>query len=254
MKVQLSAARIKEYLKYQVPVYVFDSIDSTNTVASRLAETGAVHGTSVFAHHQTKGRGRLGRSFASPSGTGIYMSVILKPDTDNPVQVTTAAAVAVCKALETVCDVSPEIKWVNDIYLENKKVCGILAEAISSHTTGKITDIILGIGLNLDAEALPPELSEIAGAVEGDFSTDHLAAEILNQLLDILQAGDFIDDYKSRSMVIGKTVSVYKGGYSPDSTGINAYVMDIGHNGGLMVLYSDGTRETLSSGEISIRL
>ncbi len=254
MKEKLSAEKIKQYTITQHPVHLFESVDSTNTVAAEMACNGAAHGTAVFARHQTKGKGRLGRSFASPDSSGIYMSVIMKPSAHNPVLITTAAAVAVCKAIEKICGRGPLIKWVNDIYLDGKKVCGILAEAVSDHKTGSITHIILGIGINLDDAALPPELDEIAGAVKGDFSSNQLAAEVLNQLMQLADRGDFIEDYRKRSMVLEKDITVFKGGFSPDITGIPAFAAGIDKNGGLIVRYSDGSTETLSTGEISIRL
>ncbi len=253
---RLSPDKIKLHIKTSSPVHFFESTTSTNAVAAELAGEGAPHGTVIFARHQTAGRGRLGRSFASPD-SGIYMSIILTPDSTNPVLITTAAAVAVCKAIETFCSQDPAIKWVNDIYLHGKKVCGILAESLTDYKTGRITHVIVGIGINCNSDAIPEELSDIAGAIEGDYSINQLAAEVYNhmmQLADDLLPACFIEEYKSRSMVLGKTVSVYKGGYSPDAAGVAARVLDIDENGGLKVIYSSGERETLSTGEISIRL
>ena len=275
----------------EYPVHFYESTTSTNTVAKELAvgvqlsgngstaanlpEGNAPHGTLVIARHQTGGRGRLGRAFASPDDSGIYMSIILKAEAANPVLITTAAAVAVSRAIEKICGQQPQIKWVNDIYLNNKKVCGILAEAVSDHKTGEITHIVLGIGINCNAAAIPEELTDIAGAIEGNYSINHLAAEVHSQMMILsdeltgkscMQAENanspaagaeppgFLGDYRQRSMVIGKTVSVYKGGYSPDKPGVPARVLDIDNSGGLKVIYSDGSRETLSTGEISIRL
>ena len=234
----------------EYPVHFFESTTSTNTVAKELE----LHGTLVIARHQTGGRGRLGRTFASPDDSGIYMSIVLNPESANPVLITTAAAVAVCKAIEKICGQNPQIKWVNDIYLNGKKVCGILAEAVSDHKTGQITHIVLGIGINCNSAAIPEELADIAGAVEGDYSINQLAAEVHNQMMMLMDEPSFIEEYRQRSMVIGKTVSVYKGGYTPDKPGAPARVLDIDNAGGLKVIYSDGSRETLSSGEISIRL
>ena len=293
MMEKLSLEKIKQHITAECPVYFFESTTSTNTVAKKLAADAQdsvndsaaaditnksheiLHGTLVIARHQTGGRGRLGRTFVSPDDSGIYMSIILEPASANPILITTAAAVAVCRAIEKICGQDPQIKWVNDIYLNNKKVCGILAEAVSDHKTGQIAHIVLGIGINCNPAAIPEELTDIAGAIEGNFSINQLAAEVHNQIMilmdemistDLLQTGitdhstsdaaapEFIRDYRQRSMVIGKTVSVYKGGYSPDRPGIPARVLDIDNNGGLKVIYSNGSRETLSTGEISIRL
>lgn len=242
-----------------LPIHVYKTVDSTNNVAKKLALEGAPHGTTVLAFHQSKGKGRLGRTFISPANTGIYMSVLLEPmfDMSQSILVTTAASVAVARAIEKVCGIQAQIKWVNDIYVNGKKVCGILTEAITDFETGQIQHLILGIGINCSTKEFPQDLLEIAGALEGDFSKNQLAAEVLNQLLPLmnpLESKSFIDDYKARSMVIGKEIKVYKGGYGPDVPGRAARAMDIDEKGGLQVLYSDGSRETLSTGEISIRL
>lgn len=250
---------IAKHLERDIALNIFDSIDSTNNYAKELAAGGTEHGTTVLALQQTGGRGRLGRSFHAPEGTGIYMSIILKAEADfsRALPVTTAASVAVSRAISKVCGKEPEIKWVNDIYLNSKKVCGILAEAVTDPATGLPEAIVVGIGINCSTEGFPEELLEIAGAVEGDYDPQQLTAQVINELLELadgLDPADFISEYRNRSMVIGKTVKVYKGGYSPDKTGISARVLDIDDNGGLKVIYSSGERETLSSGEISIRI
>ena len=266
-------------------IYVFDELDSTNDHAKELAAKGAPHGTVVMAHRQSAGKGRLGRSFFSPEG-GVYMSVIIRPDFDMSKigLVTTAAAVAVCEAIDEIalnkvnkdgsgCSAAREalIKWINDIYVDGKKVCGILAEGVTDHETGSLDTIILGIGINTSTEDFPEELSEIAGAVTGDFSKDELAVSIISKLLSYIGeisgtsaaaqaigSPKFLKTYKKKSLVLGKTVSVYKGSYkiSPEDElpSRSARALDIDDNGGLIVLYSDGSRETLVSGEISIRL
>lgn len=255
----LSEAEISKHLKQQIPVHLLRSIDSTNTEAKRMAMNGTSPTTAVLALHQTGGKGRLGRSFHAPAGSGIYMSLLLEPafDISRSVLITTAAAVAVCRALEKVCGVSPQIKWVNDIYVGGKKVCGILTEAVTNFETGLIESLVLGLGINIRTDGFPEELLEIAGAVEGDFSANQLAAQVINEILELnqdLESRSFIDEYRKYSMVIGKTIRVYKGGYSPKADGVPARVLDIDENGGLVVLYSSGQQEVLSSGEISIRM
>lgn len=250
-------------LQYKdIPLHIFDTLDSTNTKARQLTLEGAPHGTVVIAAHQTGGKGRLGRSFFSPKD-GIYLSIVIKPDFDisKAVLVTPAAAVAVVDAIESVCNVSASIKWVNDIYVDGKKVCGILSEGVSSHETDRIDTFIVGIGINTSTDGLPDDLLEIAGAVEGDYSKDALAAKVVSNFLDIICGigdNDFINSYREKSMVIGKTITVYKGVYRKDPReeigGRSAKALDIDDNGGLMVIYTDGSRETLTSGEISIRL
>jgi len=243
-------------------LHVFDTIDSTNTYAKTLAADGASHGTVIMAQQQTGGKGRLGRSFYSPK-EGIYLSLIIKPkfDVTKSVLATSAAAVAVCAAIEEVCGEVAGIKWVNDIYLNGLKVCGILCEGIMDYETGQIDSIIMGIGINTTTEGFPPELEGIAGAVSGDYSRVDLTASVISKILDLMDSiedCEFIKSYREHSLVIGKTVNVFKGAYriNPDDElpSRPARVLDIDENGGLVVLYSDGSRETLISGEISIRL
>lgn len=248
---------IAEHLDRDIPLYIFDTIDSTNTYAKMLAAECAEHGTTVIALQQTGGRGRLGRSFHAPPGTGIYMSIVLKTESDfsKALMATTAASVAVCRAVSTVCSAEAQIKWVNDIYLDGKKVCGILTEAITENGLPKA--LVVGIGINCSTRGFPEELLDIAGAIDGNYDPQQLTAQVINELLALavnMDPREFIGEYKDRSMVIGKTVKVYKGGYSPDAHALPARVLDIDNSGGLKVIYSSGLRETLSSGEISIRL
>ncbi len=281
--------------KYKdLPIHIFDTLGSTNARAKELALTGAPHGTVVMAHQQTSGRGRLGRSFFSPQ-SGIYLSVILRPDflaedgaavdsdsrSRRLMLVTSAAAVAVATSIEEVCGKSADIKWVNDIYVDGKKVCGILTEGVTDFKTGRIEALIVGIGINTTIADFPPELLEVAGALEGDYSKAALTAGVISKLLDfaeelaghatVQEASDesgaatsispaprFVDTYRERSLVLGKTITVYKGAYRTDLQrelpGRPAKVLGIDDNCGLCVIYTDGTRETLTSGEISIRL
>lgn len=258
----LSAQGISTYLTddlKDLPFHVYKTVASTNDTAKSMALEGAPHGTTVLAFHQSHGKGRLGRTFLSPANTGIYMSILLSPTVDmtQSVPITTAASVAVSRAIKKVCGITPSIKWVNDIYVNGKKICGILTEAMTDFESGQIQHLILGIGINCSVEGFPEELLTIAGALEGDFSKNQLAAEVLNQLIplmDNLEDRSFIKDYKEWSMVLGKNITVYKGGYSETAQGRSAYVLDIDENGGLVVLYSSGEQETLSSGEISIRI
>lgn len=242
-------------------IHIFDSIDSTNAYAKKLAIEKAPHGTIVMARQQTGGRGRLGRNFFSPR-EGIYLSIIIKPtfDLSKSILVTSAVAVAVAEAIEKVTNLSAGIKWVNDVYIDGKKVCGILSEGITDFETGQIESIIIGIGVNTTTKDFPNQLLDIAGAVTGEYSKSALCAEIITGTLDLLENIEtraFIDTYREKSILIGKTVTVYKGIYrvSPDEVpSRRARVLDIDSDGGLIVLYSDGSRETLASGEVSLRL
>lgn len=243
-------------------LYIYDTLDSTNNRAKQLALENAPHGTTVIAMQQTAGKGRLGRSFFSPR-EGIYLSIIIKPtfDLSKSVLVTAAAAVAVAQAIESVCGRHAQIKWVNDVYLDGKKICGILTEGITDFETGHIESLVIGIGVNTSVKDFPDELRDTVGAVDGDYSRSALAAEIISRMLNFaenIESREFIQDYRKRSMVIGKNVTVYKGVYSvapeKELEGMPAKVLGIDDDGGLEVIYTDGKRETLTSGEISVRL
>lgn len=204
------------------------------------------------------------------------MSFILQPrfDTAKSVLITTAASVAVCKAIEIVTGISCKIKWVNDIYLEDKKICGILTEAVTDFESGHIDHIVLGIGINYSTAqtAFPKEIAGIAGSLFGqvpdqsaaqtetDMSRNRLIAEVINQILEIneaLESRKFIEDYKNRSFVLGKEILVIpriKAENEIDpAAGVPAVAADIDDDGGLVVKYKDGSVQTLNSGEISIR-
>lgn len=236
-------------------IYVYKTLESTNLTAKKMAVDGAEKNTVVIANEQTNGRGRLGRKFYSPSDTGLYISIILRPGVkgDLAVLYTTAASVEVCRAIEKVCGVYPQIKWVNDIYLNGKKICGILTEAVMDFESAMVESLIVGIGVNVGAGAFPEDVAEIAGAIsnggEKKFSRNTLAAEIINGVAGIeskLSSGGYIDEYKRRSMVIGKRIRIV-------GTGETVTAKDIDDMGGLVVENDGGEIKTLSTGEISIR-
>lgn len=247
---------IKEEFKY-IPVTVYKTIASTNTEAKLLAMQNAVHGTVILSEEQTSGRGRMGRNFYSPSESGIYMSIILKPDLNitDSVLITTAAAVAVCLSIEKLTNLEPKIKWVNDIYIDGKKVCGILTEAVTDVESGTVNSIIAGIGLNVKSSVFPSELREIAGSIfdsnNGSCARNQLAAEIINNIFDVcgnLEDRSFLELYKERSMIIGEKIK-----YLKSNQWFEGYAQDIDEFGGLVVFHDDGHKEVLHSGEISVR-
>ena len=148
----LSSYSIKQHLKNpHLDISVFSSVTSTNTILKEMAEQGAKEGTVIIAEEQTAGRGRTGKQFYSPKGTGIYISILLRPDipAEESLFLTTSAAVATARAIEDVSDKRALIKWVNDIYLEDKKACGILTEGAFNVETGKLDYAIVGIGINV---------------------------------------------------------------------------------------------------------
>ena len=153
--------------KLQIKLNAFETLDSTNTYLKKLAAEGASEGTVVIANAQTAGRGRMGRSFASAQGLGVYMSLLLRPDcaASCAQSLTANTAAAVCMAIETVSGVKPEIKWVNDLYLKGKKICGILCE--SAVSGDKLDYAVIGIGLNVITrpEDFPEERRHTAGSI-----------------------------------------------------------------------------------------
>jgi BirA family biotin operon repressor/biotin-[acetyl-CoA-carboxylase] ligase len=255
----LTAAGVEEYLddNDSIRLEVFKSIDSTNLELKRRAheEEGLV----VAASEQTGGMGRLGRKFSSPSDTGIYFSILLKPDIDNSevTLLTTIAALAVCQAIEKYTEKKPGIKWVNDVFIDGKKVNGTLTQASFSVENLAPEYVIVGIGINVyePEGGFDEEIKDIAGAVLDERIGDmknKLLAEVLNRYFYYyrnFEKKEFISEYKSRSIVIGKTVSVITPSYSK-----KAEVLDIDDKCRLIVRYEDGSEETVSTGEISIRL
>ena len=254
----LSSEGIRLYLNEEfsnIPIVVYKTIASTNSEAKLLAVQNAVHGTTVISEEQTKGRGRFGRDFFSPSDSGIYMSIILKPklNIENSVLVTTAAAVAVCHAIEKFTNDLPMIKWVNDIFLDNKKVCGILTEAVSNFEIGMVESVILGIGLNVktDENQFPEELRKIAGSLfpEG-ITRNQIAAEIINEIMNLsenLEDQSLIEEYKEYSLVLGKIIS-----YNKNGNLYSAKAIDINNQGNLVVENEQGEVSIIQSGEVTI--
>lgn len=258
----LSAAGIKKHLKgpaKDIHIHTFDKVTSTNSVLREMADNGAPHGTAIAAASQTTGRGRLGRCFFSPPDTGIYVSLLLRPNTDinKAILITTAAAVSVCDAIEALTDKKPMIKWVNDIFIGDKKICGILTEASLGIENGNIEYAVLGIGINVYApeNGYPKELSKIAGNI---FDSRHsemrnrLCAEVLNSFMkryNDLGSDKTYEDYKRHSLVTGRKISVISAKESVPGTAV-----DIDRNYRLIVRFDDGSEKALSSGEISIRI
>ncbi len=250
----MNADRIKEHLgkTYGYDIIVYDTLDSTNTEAKRLAEDKVNSNSVIIADYQTAGRGRLGRQFYSPKGIGLYMSFLIKADfpPEQTVLITTAASVAVCRAIERAAGVQPKIKWVNDLYLNGRKICGILAESVNNFKTGRIEYIIIGIGINCGKMDFPDEIRDIAGSV-GSVDRNRLAAEVIremNQIFDMISNRNFLDEYRQKSLVIGKRIKIL--GENP----YFAEAVDIDDLGGLVIRTEDGDIKTLVSGEISIRL
>ncbi|MCM1244500.1 MAG: biotin--[acetyl-CoA-carboxylase] ligase [Roseburia sp.] len=241
------------------PIQVHKVLDSTNVEAKRCALEGEPHGLTVIAEEQTNGKGRLGRNFYSPPGTGIYMSILLRPELTgaDAVLVTTAASVAVCRGIRKTLGLEPQIKWVNDVYLGDKKICGILTEAVSDFEVGKIDTVVVGIGINYRTDEFPDELKEKAGSVlpKKNVPRNVLIAEVLNEFWDIyenLTEREFMEDYRTYSNVIGKEVR-----FLEKDVWYEGKALDIDNDGGLIIECRDAdghpSTRTLHTGEITLR-
>lgn len=235
------------------PLTVVEQTASTNTDLRELARQGAAEGTTLLALRQTGGRGRRGRSFFSPDG-GLYLSTLLRPTKAVDTELTTSwAAVAAARAIERLCPVEVGIKWVNDLYLQNRKVCGILAEGGLS-ADGRLDYIVLGFGINVDPLELPPELAEVATSL-GNLCDPPPRAALAAALLEewetayaALCGGCFPEESRRRSVVLGREVTVIRGQEQFPATAVD--LTDRGH---LLVHTADGELE-LTSGEVSLRL
>ncbi len=243
-----------------VTVLVKKSVSSTNILAKDMAANGACHGSLVVADMQTAGRGRLGRQFSSPAGTGLYLTCILKNNmqiTDGT-RITVAAAVAVCRSLKAVCNKNDiRIKWVNDLYIDEKKCGGILCEASADIQTGMSGYVVVGIGLNLFSPSggFEEDIQHIATSIfSGNEKVlrNKLAAEIANELIaicDNLHSNEYMDEYKSLNMVTGRNVTVLQSGKER-----HAHAKEILDDGSLLVRYDSGEDAVLTFGEVSLRI
>ena len=249
----ISENAIRKSLKFPVPeIIILDSVDSTNNYLKKLTEENIKEGTIVIARRQTKGRGRTGNSFFSPDG-GLYMSILLDSGL-NTEFVTALSGVSVCHAIEKCTELSPKIKWVNDIYIDRKKICGILAEGTVS-PVGKLENIILGIGLNILAPkgGFPEDIKDKAGALyEYNMPKDaenRITAEIINSLFQIVteKSNKFIDEYKKLSLLTGKEIE-----YKKNNILYTGRVISIDDKLRLVIETPSGEKDILSSGEIKI--
>ncbi len=258
----LSAPAITQYLSgdcKDIRLEVFRTVDSTNNVCKEKANQGVADGYVAVASSQSSGRGRRGRTFYSPADTGVYVSIMFRPKDFHGrgiVKLTTMSAVAVCKAIENLTDKEASIKWVNDIYVDGRKVCGILSEASYNLEDAKLDCVVVGIGINLypPKNGFPEALADTAGSIldkPGQLSRNKLVAEVLNNFMKIYRNDDksYVDYYREKSFVLGKDIDVI----TPKSTR-RAAAIAINDDCSLQVRYEDGSEEALNSGEISIRV
>ncbi|MCR5766445.1 MAG: biotin--[acetyl-CoA-carboxylase] ligase [Treponema sp.] len=252
---------------HKIQVECFKEIDSTNLYAKKLlAASPRLDKRVIIAEHQTAGRGRMGRTFYSPDKTGIYLSAIYSPASPitNPAKITAFSAVAVCRAIKKLYGIETKIKWINDIFYNDKKICGILTEGFTNFETSLIESAIIGIGINIEEnkEAFPEEVKKIAGAIFSG-STDtlnthitrcELAAEVSVQLYKILEEAPeaVFEEYKRLSFLLGKTLTVYPV-IGDEKSSYKAKAVDIDENASLIVELSDGSKKSLFSGEVSLK-
>ena len=252
----LSVGAIRAFLPPELQdneIILLKTVDSTNTYAKKSAADGAKDGTVVIAEQQTAGRGRRGNSFYSPAKSGLYMTVILRPElhaTDIDL-FTICAGCGVCRAVERLSGRTPLIKWVNDVYLDGKKICGILSEATTDFESGIVDSIVTGIGINISTVDFPDGLGSKAGSIgSGNVTRARLAATVCSELIYCLGRSreENIADYKSRSLVLGKELNFVQNGVE-----YTAKAVDIDDKGQLVVLTEDGEM-ILNSGEVSVKL
>ncbi len=251
----ISSAKLQSYITVPgIFPKIFKTLPSTNLTAKEMGLGGEKTGTLIIAEGQTAGKGRLGRNFYSPENTGVYFSLILRPTVkpEDTVLITALAGVSVCQAITEVCSKKPEIKWVNDVFVEGKKVAGILAETVF---VGGLPLTVLGIGINLFSpkSGFPEDIKDIAGFLFNTKKTDikeKIIAITVNRFMT--EYGDILnpkipEKYREFSLIIGKDIIYFQNGKK-----FSAKVLDIDNRCNLIVRLKDGTTEKLSTGEITI--
>lgn len=252
----VTEAAIRRHLRTAVfgrDLQVAEVLPSTNTTARELAQNGAPEGTVVVAAAQTAGRGTRSRAFFSPQG-GVYMSIILRPREADGCLITSCAAVAVARAIERLCPLTVQVKWVNDLYVGGRKLCGILTEA-GFALDNNLDYVVLGIGVNVAAVEFPPDIADIATSLGNEgcaVDRNTLIAAILEEweaAYAAIGSGAFLAESRARSCVLGQRVTVTRGAEQ-----FTATARDINDRGHLLVETDDGNTVTLLSGEVSIRI
>lgn len=253
---KLTSAEIKALLKIDSEVSVFDRLESTNLTAKLKAAEGANEGDLIIALSQTGGRGRLGRKFYSPEATGVYFSIVLRPkiNTEEISFITPVAAVAVAKAIEELTQKAPKIKWVNDIFVNGKKVCGILSEA-AFNSNGSAEFVILGIGINLITPegGFPDDIKNIAGGLADKdeiLNANELVAAVVNNFFELyknLRAQDTVTEYQKRMLLVGESINYTQNGEEKSGT-----VEGIDDAFRLIIKNKNGDLTHLQSGEVTI--
>ncbi|MDE6034394.1 MAG: biotin--[acetyl-CoA-carboxylase] ligase [Ruminococcus sp.] len=258
---RLSEKLIQVYLKtnnFGNKIIIYDEVSSTNTCAKEMASAGISAGTVVIADSQNAGKGRSGRNFVSPKGKGLYMSVIMRPDFDIQTAslITSATACAVADAIEKLCPHDVKIKWVNDLYMNGRKICGILTEASLGMEMRSLDYAIVGIGLNIRSSEgnFSRDLRVTATSIEDETGLkpdrNRLCAEILNSLekyISCIPERSYIPEYRSREILTGNTITA-----NVDNNKVIAFAEGIDDNANLIIKLPDGTIRHLSSGEANL--
>lgn len=236
---------MEKLIKSPMRLFCFESVTSTNIVAKEFAENDEINFI-VLSEKQTAGKGRLGKSFYSPD-SGIYMSVVM-PAEENYILYTIACAVAVSSAIKKICDINSSIKWVNDVFVDGKKVCGILCEGVGGET---VKSVVMGIGVNFNTHNFPQDLNCSAGSLyygNAQILREELAAQIINELTELIEnfdAYNLIELYKQRCFILGKQVAIV----GTDKV-VGAIDIDID---GSLIVDDGGTIKKLNCGEISVK-
>ncbi len=262
-----SAYEITRRLNTQIighPVIFLEEVDSTNTYAKKLGTNGGENGTAVVAAHQTSGKGRMERKFESPEGDGVYLSILLRPklQVSDINSITLMTAVVVSDTVEELCGVRPSIKWTNDVYLNGKKLCGILTECSIEGESGMVEYAVVGIGTNLRQVSgdFPEEIRDIATSVFQETGVRIDRADYAAVLLQNFERyfytqhfpqnkASFLERYRNDLFFLGQEITVV--GLNGQYT---AVALDIDGEGRLLVRTEDGRTNALNSGEISIRM
>ncbi|MCQ2489964.1 MAG: biotin--[acetyl-CoA-carboxylase] ligase [Ruminococcus sp.] len=239
-------------------IIVLDETDSTNNYAKGAIENGTENGTVIVADRQTAGKGRMGRSFISPSGTGLYMSVILRPEfsIQTAPLITSAVAVAAAEAIESLCKADVRIKWVNDLYLNGKKIAGILTEASVNMEMRALDIAVIGIGINVRSigDRFDEELRQRASSIQDEcgavLDRNALCAAVINHLdvhLSKIENREYLREYRRRELLTGNLITANVG-----SETFVGKAVGIDRNANLMIETENGTVRSLSSGEANL--
>lgn len=245
----LTKEALEVYKNDEYKIFFYDEIDSTNNEAKRLLNNGENAPFIVVAKSQSTGRGRRGRTFLSPIG-GTYLTVVVESKETETELVTTKTAVAISRSIKECFNKETQIKWVNDLYYKDKKLCGILCEGVVNMELNQISEVVIGVGVNYKSEDIPKDIA-ISLFEKNEYPRASKAEFIINQaeqVFKIQKENEYLDEYKAKSFVLGKDVLIIKQGEE-----VEAKAIDIDEKAHLIVEYKNGQIEHLSSGEISLR-